>query len=37
MTTLSKKIMYEEKKENDVVWYEGDSGKKFFIIIEGEV
>jgi CRP-like cAMP-binding protein len=29
--------MYEERKKDDVLFYEGDSGKKFFIIIDGEV
>ena len=29
--------MYEEKNKGDVLFYEGDSGKKFFILIEGEV
>jgi len=34
---LYKKIGYEKRKKGDVLWYEGDSGKKYYIILEGEV
>ncbi len=37
MNTLFEKINYEVKKENEVVFYQGDTGKKFYIVIEGEV
>jgi len=29
--------MYFSKDQDEVVFYEGDIGKKFFIIIDGEV
>jgi len=34
---LCREIMYEEKAKDAVLWYEGDSGKKYYIIISGEV
>jgi len=35
--SLYKELMYEEKKAGDVIFYEGDKAKKFYIIIDGEV
>ena len=32
-----KNINYVEMKQGDVVFYEGDIGKKFYIVVDGEV
>ena len=37
ITTICKEIMLEKRKKGNILWYEGDSGKKCYIIIEGEV
>ena len=37
MISLHKEIIFVEKKKDDVIFYEGDHGKKFYIIIEGKV
>lgn len=37
MISLCKELMYFSKSEDEVVFYEGDIGKKFYIIIDGEV
>ena len=37
INSLCKEFILEEKEKGDILWYEGDSGKKYFIIIEGEV
>merc|ERR1712113_390893 len=37
MISLCRELMYFSKKEGEVVFYEGDIGKRFFIIIDGEV
>ena len=35
MIQLCRELMYLNKKEGEVVFYEGDIGKRFFIIIDG--
>lgn len=37
MLSLCRELMYLQKNKNDVIFYEGDIGKKFYIIIDGEV
>ena len=37
MNKLFKKIRLERKKTDEVVFYQGDTGRKFFIILEGEI
>lgn len=37
MIQLCRELMYFSKDQDEVVFYEGDIGKKFFIIIDGEV
>ena len=35
MLQLCRELMYLQKKKEDVLFYEGDIGKRFFIIIDG--
>ena len=37
LPNVYKNIEYEVRKENDVVFYEGDLAQKVYIIIDGEV
>lgn len=37
MNNLFKEVMLLEKKKGEVIIYEGNRGRNFFIIIEGKV
>ena len=37
MISFCKELMYIKKEKDEVVFYEGDIGKKFYIIIDGKV
>jgi CRP-like cAMP-binding protein len=37
MINLCRELTYLHKQKDEVIFYEGDIGKKFYIIIDGEV
>ena len=37
MLTLFREMVYFEKEKDKAVFYEGDKGRRFYIIIEGKV
>ena len=37
MISFCKELMYMQRKEGEVVFYEGDIGKRFYIVIDGKV